>query len=99
MPQRAARLLLFNFEEERAMDIIIILIIGIAAGAVAQRWIPERPAGVGVSLGLGIIGSFAGAFVAHIIGFVGFVGFLAAAIGAAAFVAGYRWLGQRRTRV
>ena len=80
------------------MDIIFVLIIGVAAGAVGQL-ITHEKLGAGVAMGAGIAGAFGLAFVSQVIGF-GDTSLLAlSSVGAAASVAFYYWLIRRRSAV
>lgn len=50
------------------MDIIVFLVIGLIAGAVARLLVPGRdPMGILGTLILGVVGSFVGGFLANLI--------------------------------
>lgn len=81
------------------MDIILYIVIGVAAGAVGQRLRRESLGAAGVSMGVGIVGAFAMAFTAGILGLGGAALYALTAMGAAVFVAAYYWFVGWRSSV
>ncbi|HEX9295628.1 MAG TPA: GlsB/YeaQ/YmgE family stress response membrane protein [Polyangiaceae bacterium] len=84
------------------MEVIILLLgVGLLVGALGRRIVPWRePENPGISMGAGVTGAFAGAFVAHLIGYDDGTppSFVAASVGAIVLVAVYQALaGRRRT--
>jgi uncharacterized membrane protein YeaQ/YmgE (transglycosylase-associated protein family) len=79
------------------MDVIYFLFIGIFVAVVAQQLTHEGPLGAAVTLGLGIVGAFAGGFVAGACGLAsGLPLFAVSAVGAVLLLAGYHQLTARR---
>ena len=86
--------------EERAMDLLGWIIIGLLAGAIAKLIMPGRdPGGCIVTILLGIAGALLAGFVGRLAGFYApgeRAGFIAAILGSVAVLALYRWFAARR---
>ena len=86
--------------EERAMDLLGWIVIGLLAGAIAKLVMPGRdPGGCVVTILLGIAGALLAGFIGRLGGFYAQgerAGFIAAVLGAIAVLALYRWFAARR---
>lgn len=84
------------------MSLIITLIIGLLAGAVARFLMPGRdPAGFIVTMVLGVIGAFVATYLGRVIGWYNegeAAGFIGAVVGALIVLFVYRLIVGRRTR-
>jgi len=81
------------------MSIILFLVFGLVVGALARLIVPGRePGGWGISMLLGIAGSFLGGFLGRVVGLYREgepAGFIMSLIGAIVLVAGYHVLARR----
>jgi uncharacterized membrane protein YeaQ/YmgE (transglycosylase-associated protein family) len=81
------------------MSIILFLVFGLVVGALARLIVPGRePGGWGISMLLGIAGSFLGGFLGRLAGLYREgepAGFIMSLIGAIVLVAGYHALSRR----
>lgn len=86
--------------EERAMDLLGWILVGLIAGAIAKLIMPGRdPGGCIVTILLGIAGALLAGFVGRLGGLYApgeRAGFIAAILGAIAVLALYRWFAARR---
>ncbi|BBF68547.1 membrane protein [Sphingomonas bisphenolicum] len=86
--------------EERAMDLLGWIVVGLLAGAIARLIMPGRdPGGCVVTILLGIAGALLAGFVGRLAGFYATgerAGFVAAIVGAIAVLALYRFFAARR---
>jgi uncharacterized membrane protein YeaQ/YmgE (transglycosylase-associated protein family) len=86
--------------EERAMDLLGWIVIGLLAGALAKLIMPGRdPGGCIVTILLGIAGALLAGFMGRLAGLYApgqSAGFIAAVLGAIAILILYRWVGGRR---
>ncbi len=84
------------------MSLIITLIIGLLAGAVARFLMPGRdPGGFIVTMILGVIGAFVATYLGRMIGWYNegeAAGFIGAVVGALIVLFIYRLIAGRRTR-
>jgi uncharacterized membrane protein YeaQ/YmgE (transglycosylase-associated protein family) len=84
------------------VSLIITLIIGLLAGAVARFLMPGRdPAGFIVTMVLGVIGAFVATYLGRVIGWYNegeAAGFIGAVVGALIVLFVYRLIVGRRTR-
>ena len=82
------------------MHILMTLIVGLIVGALAKLVMPGRdPGGIGITILLGIAGSFIAGFIGHALGWyeVGDgPGILASIVGAVILLAGYRAVLSRK---
>jgi uncharacterized membrane protein YeaQ/YmgE (transglycosylase-associated protein family) len=86
------------------MDIVLMIIFGLIAGAIAKLLMPGRdPGGILVTILLGIAGSLVGGFLFNAIGIGGgerYAGLIGSVIGAIILLIVYRmFVGRRRTHV
>jgi len=86
--------------EERAMDLLAWIVIGLFAGAIAKLVMPGRdPGGCVVTILLGIAGALLAGFIGRLAGIYApgeRAGFIAAILGSVAVLAIYRWFAVRR---
>jgi len=86
--------------EERAMDLLGWIIIGLLAGAIAKLIMPGRdPGGCIVTMLLGIAGALLAGFMGRLAGLYApgqSAGFIAAVLGAIAILIVYRFLAAKR---
>ena len=86
--------------EERAMDLLGWILVGLIAGAIAKLIMPGRdPGGCIVTILLGIAGALLAGFVGRLGGLYApgeRAGFIAAILGSIAVLALYRWFAARR---
>lgn len=86
--------------EERAMDLLGWILVGLIAGAIAKLIMPGRdPGGCIVTILLGIAGALLAGFVGRLGGLYApgeRAGFVAAILGSIAVLALYRWFAARR---
>jgi len=82
------------------MEIVMILVTGLAIGVVAKFLMPgDDPGGMIVTTLIGIAGAFVGSFLTSAVGFasMGSIGsFIAAVIGAMLLLYGYRLIKGRK---
>lgn len=85
--------------EERAMDLLGWILVGLIAGAIAKLIMPGRdPGGCIVTILLGIAGALLAGFVGRLGGLYApgeRAGFIAAILGSIAVLALYRWFAAR----
>ena len=84
------------------MDVVLMIIFGLVAGAIAKLLMPGRdPGGIVVTILLGIAGSLLGGFLFNAMGFGGgerYAGLFGSIIGALLLLFLYRmFAGRRRT--
>ena len=84
------------------MDIVLMIVFGLIAGAIAKLLMPGRdPGGIVVTILLGIAGSLLGGFLFNAIGLGGgerYAGLIGSVIGALILLFLYRmFVGRRRT--
>jgi len=81
------------------MSIILFLVFGLVVGAIARLIVPGRePGGWGVSMLLGVVGSFLGGFLGRVFGLYRegeSAGFIMSLVGALIVVAGYHAITTR----
>ena len=82
------------------MGIIVTLIIGLVAGAVAKLLMPGRdPGGFVITLLLGVAGAFVATYLGQAVGWYEAgegAGFIGAVVGAVLLLLAYRAIGSRR---
>ena len=84
------------------MGIIVWIVVGLIAGALAKLIMPgDDPGGIIVTILLGIVGAFVGGFVVNLLGGAGVSGFnlwsiVVATLGAIILLAVYRMVAGRR---
>ncbi len=85
------------------MGIIVWIVVGLIAGALAKLIMPgDDPGGIIVTILLGIVGAFVGGFVVNLLGGAGVSGFnlwsiVVATLGAIILLAIYRLVAGRMT--
>ena len=82
------------------MHLVMFLIFGLIVGALARFLVPGRePGGWGISMIIGVVGSFLGGFMGRLLGLYQEgqpAGFVMSLLGAIVLVIGYHALSHRR---
>jgi uncharacterized membrane protein YeaQ/YmgE (transglycosylase-associated protein family) len=86
------------------MEIVLMIVFGLIAGAIAKLIMPGRdPGGILITILLGIAGSLVGGFLFNSIGLGGgerYAGLIGSVIGAIILLLVYRmFVGRRRTQI